>query len=170
MKSKPTDIHLIYPVHSPQQPQYTMYASTSSTWHHITKNFMVVCPYTSFTHTSTTSHLFPELVLFALSAPLLPYYPTQHFWEQKDLFHLLGRIWTPDHPTNPQIGHNPNPVHFLQTHQACDLHHLSTAPCIHYPSPYLAPFILPLCSHKCQYQKVSLLTDNLEWIKGRVGC
>ena len=41
-----------------------MYASTSSIWHHITKNFMAVCPYTYFTHTSTSSHLFPELVLF----------------------------------------------------------------------------------------------------------
>ena len=56
--------------------QYTMYASTSSAWHHITKNFMVASPYTYFTHTSTTSHLFPELVLFAPSAP---YYPTQHY-------------------------------------------------------------------------------------------
>jgi hypothetical protein len=53
-----------------------MYASTSSAWHHITKNFIVVCPYTYFTHTSTTSHLFPELVLFAQPAPC---YPTQHY-------------------------------------------------------------------------------------------
>ena len=59
----------MYPVHYPQQPQYTMYASTSSTWHHITKKFMVVCPYTYFTHTSTTSHLFPELVLFTHLSP-----------------------------------------------------------------------------------------------------
>ena len=66
----------MYTVHSPQQPRYTMYASTSSAWHHITSNFMLVCPYTSFTHTSTTSHLFPE---FALVTPSIPSYPTQHY-------------------------------------------------------------------------------------------
>ena len=54
-----------------------MYASTSSGWHHITKNFMAVCPYTSLTHTSTTSHLFPELVPFA---PSVPSYPAQHYF------------------------------------------------------------------------------------------
>ena len=76
MRSQPTDIHSIYTVHSPQQPQYTMYASTSSAWHHITNNFMAVCPYNYFTHTSTTSHIVPQLVPFAPSAP---YYPTQHY-------------------------------------------------------------------------------------------
>ena len=76
MRSQPTDLHLIYPVHSPQKPQYTMYASTCSAWHHITKNITVVCPYTYFTHTSTTSQLFPELVLLA---PSIPYLPTQHY-------------------------------------------------------------------------------------------
>ena len=72
MGLQPTDIHLIYPAHSRQEPQYTMYVSTSSAWHHITNNFMAVCPYTYFTHTSTTLHIFPQSVLFAPSAPITP--------------------------------------------------------------------------------------------------
>ena len=47
---------------------------------------MVLCPYTYFTQSSTTSHLFPDLVLFAPSAP---YYPTEHYVAPRLIIHLV---------------------------------------------------------------------------------